>query len=279
MPIPFTKMHGAGNDYIYVDAFKIALPADVEALVPAMCERHTGVGADGLIEIGPSEIAAARMRMWNADGSRGEMCGNGLRCVAKYLFDRGMAPGDEFSIETDAGVKPVWVEAADGIATRVKVSMGEPVFDPAEIPTTLAGTPPLNVPLIVDGWQLWVTSLSMGNPHCIIFVDEPTDEWILELGPKIERHPKFPNRVNVSFAQVVSRGEIRMRVWERGSGETRACGTGASAAVVAGVLSDQLGRHVACRLPGGVLDVEWNTDNRVYLTGPAVEVFQGTWRT
>jgi diaminopimelate epimerase len=278
MTISFTKMHGAGNDYIYLDAFAQVLPGDVSGFVENMCHRHTGIGADGVIVIGPSDIAVARMMMWNADGSPGEMCGNGLRCVAKYVFDRKMASSTDFEIETDAGVKKVWVEAVHGIARRVRVSLGEPIFEAAKIPTLLVGDPPLRVPLTVAGRQFWVSSVSVGNPHCIILVDEPSDEWVLELGPRIERHPKFPNRTNVEFVRVVSRGQITMRVWERGSGETQACGTGAGAAVVACAMQDQTDRHVACQLPGGVLDVDWSeADNQVYLTGSAVEVFQGTW--
>ena len=278
MTIAFTKMHGAGNDYIYLDAFAQTLPGDVPRLAKVMSDRHTGIGADGVIVIGPSAVAKARMQMWNADGSPGEMCGNGIRCVAKYLFDRGMVEGAEFQIETDAGMKTVWVDAEQGLARRVRVSMGAPIFEPGSIPTLLAGSPPVNVPLQIGGRQFWVTAVSMGNPHCIIFVDEPSDEWVLEMGPKIEHHPQFPNRSNVEFVQVVSRNQIRMRVWERGSGETLACGTGACAAVVGGVLANQTDRQVACQLPGGVLDVDWSeADNQVYLTGPAEEVFQGTW--
>jgi diaminopimelate epimerase len=278
MPIPFTKMHGAGNDYIYLDGFAQKLPGDVSRLAGAMSDRHTGIGADGVIVIAPSSIAKARMRMWNADGSPGEMCGNGIRCVAKYLFDRGMVDGTEFEIETDAGVKTVWVEAQNGTARRVRVSLGEPILDSGKIPTLLQGNPPLNAPLAVEGRQFWVSAISMGNPHCIMLVDEPGDEWVLEMGPQIEHHPQFPNRTNAEFVQVVSRAEIRMRVWERGTGETLACGTGACATVVACVLLNQTDRRVACHLPGGVLDVEWSEeDNQVYLTGPAEEVFHGEW--
>ncbi len=280
MTIAFTKMHGAGNDYVYLDAFTQALPADIAALAGAVCPRHTGIGADGVIVIGPSDVAAARMQMWNADGSPGEMCGNGIRCVAKYLFDRGRVKDPEFEIETDAGLKSVWIEAERGMARRVKVSMGAPIFDPEKIPANLPGRPPVKVPLDLQGRQFWVTSLSMGNPHCIIFVDEPSDEWVLKMGPLLERHPRFPNRTNVEFVQVLSPSEIQLRVWERGSGETLACGTGACAAVVASALTDQTGRRVACRLPGGVLDVEWHeADNQVYLTGPAEEVFEGVWKS
>lgn len=276
--IVFTKMHGAGNDYIYLDAFRQALPKDISPFVAAMCDRHKGIGADGVIVIEPSSVAAARMRMWNADATPGEMCGNGIRCVAKYLFDRGLAKGAEFAIETDAGLKTVWLETDNGIATRVRVSMGEPIFEAEKIPTLLAGSPPINVPLKVESRQFWVTVVSMGNPHCIVLVDEPSDEWVLGMGPVIERHPMFPNRANVEFVQILPREKIKMRVWERGSGETLACGTGASAAAVACSLMDHTERRVFCQLPGGVLEVEWDpSDNRVYLTGPAEEVFQGVW--
>jgi diaminopimelate epimerase len=278
MTIAFTKMHGAGNDYIYLDAFRQTLPADISALVSGMCDRHKGIGADGVIAIEPSSLADARMRMWNADGTPAEMCGNGIRCVAKYLFDRGIVTSTEFHIETDAGLKCVWMETEHGTARRVRVSMGKPIFEPAGIPTLLPGSPPVNVPLTVESRQFWVTSLSMGNPHCIVLVDDPGDEWVHGIGPLIERHAKFPNRTNVEFVQVLSRERIRMRVWERGSGETLACGTGACAAAVGCSLMDHTERHVFCELPGGVLEVDWQPgDNLVYLTGPAEEVFQGVW--
>ncbi len=278
MTIAFTKMHGAGNDYIYLDAFSQALPEVLPARVKAMCDRHTGIGADGVIVIEPSKMAAARMRMWNADGTPGEMCGNGIRCVAKYLFDRSLVKSTEFSIETDAGRKTVWLETDQGLAKRVRVSMGKPILEPSKIPTLLRGSPPVNVPLKLDSRQFLVTCVSMGNPHCIVLVDEPSDEWVLEIGPEVERHPSFPKRTNVEFVQVLSGKKIKMRVWERGSGETLACGTGACAAVVACALLNHTERHVICQLPGGDLEVEWKAeDDQVYLTGPAVEVFQGTW--
>ncbi len=278
MPIAFTKMHALGNDYLYVDIFTETVPLEMAAWVQTVCDRHTGVGGDGVILIGPSNLAPARMQMWNADGSRGEMCANGLRCVAKYLSDRGRVTGDKFEIETDAGLKTVWIELGEGATKRIKVSLGPPILQAEDIPTLLPGTPPLKVPLKLDSRQIWVTSVSMGNPHCVILVDDPTDEWVLNMGPKIESHPMFPNRTNVGFVQVLSRKEIRLRVWERGTGETLACGSGACAAVVACVLQSQTARQVACHLPGGILHVEWSQeDEHVYLAGPAVEVFQGTW--
>ncbi len=274
----FTKMHGAGNDYIYLDAFTETVPEDFSRLAAAMSDRHTGAGADGVIVIGPSRVAEARMRIWNADGTPAEMCGNGLRCVAKYLFDRRMVAGPEFAVETDAGVKAVQVEAEAGFARRVRVSMGSPVLDSASIPTKLTGNPPLNVSLDIGGRQVWASCVSMGNPHVVVIVEELCDDWVLKIGPRIERHPRFPNRTNVEFVTVLSREEIALRVWERGAGETLACGTGACAAVVACKLLNHTEPKVRCRLPGGVLDVDWNTDdNQVYLTGPAVEVFEGIW--
>jgi diaminopimelate epimerase len=276
--LAFTKMHGAGNDYIYLDAFHEPLPAAIADMVVAMCNRHTGIGADGVIAIEPSSLAEARMRMWNADGSPGEMCGNGIRCVAKYVFDRGMVTRKEFTIETDAGLKTVWLETENGQANRVRVSMGEPIFEAARIPTMLAGTPPVDVALNVNDHEIRVTSLSMGNPHCVVVSDRLNDDWVYGMGPRIERHSMFPNRTNVEFVQVLSRERIAIRVWERGSGETLACGTGACAAAVACSLMGHTERQVLCELPGGVLEVEWNqNDNLVYLTGPAVEVFQGVW--
>lgn len=278
MTIAFTKMHGAGNDYIYLDAINEPLPGGIGGMVSAMCDRHNGIGADGVIAIEPSSLAEARMRMWNADGTSGEMCGNGIRCVAKYLFDRGMVNATEFTIETDAGLKTVWIEAANGKANRVRVSMGEPIFESDRIPTLLAGHPPVNVPINVEDRQYLVTAISMGNPHCVVLVDRPNDEWVHGIGPLIEWHPKFPHRTNVEFVRVLSRERIRMRVWERGSGETLACGTGACAAAVACALMNHTERHVTCQLPGGDLEVDWDRhDNRVYLTGPAEEVFQGVW--
>lgn len=273
----FTKMHGAGNDYVFVDCFAQPAPAEPAELARAISDRHCGVGSDGLILIEPSETADARMRVWNADGSAGEMCGNGLRCVGKYLFDRNMVAGPEFRIATGAGVRQVRIEETNERESRVRIEMGEPILEAGRIPTTLPGNPLLDVVLVVDGGQLWVTCVSMGNPHCVVFVDVHSDDLVLSKGPVIERHPAFPARTNVEFVRVLSKTEIEIRVWERGSGETRACGTGACAAVVAGHLTGRLSRRVACRLPGGVLDVEIAKTGLVNLTGPAVEVFHGTW--
>lgn len=273
----FTKMHGAGNDYVYVNAFAEKLPHDLPALARAMSDRHFGVGGDGLVLIGPSERADARMRMFNLDGSESEMCGNAIRCVAKYLYDHHIARKDELRIETGRGVLTLQVFAERGRVERVRVNMGTPILRSADIPTTLPGDPPVRVPLDVAGRRIEVTCVSMGNPHCVTFVDELTDDWVLRIGPQIEKHPAFPRKVNAEFIQILSRGEMRMRVWERGSGETLACGTGACASTVAAVLNGLTDRTVLCHLPGGDLTLEWAESGEVYKTGPAVEVFSGEW--
>lgn len=273
----FTKMHGAGNDYVYVNAFEESLPADIAGLAQRVADRHFGIGGDGLILICPSERADARMRMFNADGSEAEMCGNGVRCVAKYVYDHGIAQKDELQIETGNGVLTLQVLTENGRAERIRVNMGTPILKAADIPTTLPGEPPLRAPLTVEGQTLEVTCVSMGNPHCITFVDEVNDDWVHRVGPLVERHVAFPNRVNAEFIQVVSPTEMIMRVWERGSGETLACGTGACAAAVAGVLNGLVERKVTCHLLGGDLELEWAESGEVYMTGPAVEVFHGEW--
>jgi diaminopimelate epimerase len=219
------------------------------------------------------------MLMFNADGSEAEMCGNGIRCVAKYLYDHGIVQRPSLRIETGAGLLNLDLEIVDGRVRRVRVDMGEPILAASKIPTTLPGDPVVDVPLALDGQRLKVTCVSMGNPHCVTFVDHADDDLVLALGPKIEIDPHFPNRVNVEFVEVLSAGEVRQRTWERGSGETLACGTGACAVCVAGVLSGRTGRRLVAHLPGGDLELEWSArDNHVYLTGPAVEVFDGQWR-
>ncbi len=274
----FTKMHGAGNDYVYVNCFEENLPDDPAGLARRIADRHFGVGGDGLILIRPSEVADARMQMFNADGSEAEMCGNGVRCVAKYVYDHGIKRSDSLRIETGNGVLSLEVEVVDGRVCRVRVDMGEPILEAAKIPTTLPGDPVVSAPLAVAGRELAVTCVSMGNPHAITYVDRLDDGWVLGVGPKMEVDPHFPRRVNAEFVEVLSPSELRMRVWERGSGETLACGTGASAVCVAGVLTGRTERRVLAHLPGGDLELEWSdADNRVYMTGPAVEVFQGEW--
>lgn len=270
-------MQGAGNDYVYVNCFSEPLPADPAKLARQIADRHFGVGGDGLILICPSEVADARMRMFNADGSESEMCGNGVRCVAKYVFDHGLSKKKSLQIETGRGVLTLDLELAGGVVERVRVDMGQPILTAAEIPTTLAGSPVVRAKLPVAGRELEVTCVSMGNPHCITYVDRLSDEWVLGFGPKIEVDPHFPRRVNAEFVEVISPDEVRMRVWERGSGETLACGTGASAVCVAGVLAGVTHRKIVAHLPGGDLELEWAANEHVYMTGPAVEVFSGEW--
>jgi diaminopimelate epimerase len=275
----FTKMHGIGNDYVYLDCFAAPLPPNPAELAIKMADRHFGVGGDGLILICPSEQGAdARMRMYNADGSEAEMCGNGLRCVAKYVYDHGIAQKDTLRIETGRGILPVTLEVKGGKVARVCVNMGQPILEGTKIPTRLVGNPPLDVPLTVDGRTLQVTSVSVGNPHCITYVERATDDLVLGLGPRIEHSPMFPARVNVEFIEIISPTEVRQRTWERGSGETLACGTGASAVCVAGVLTGRTERRIVNHLRGGDLELEWReADNCVYMTGPATEVFTGEW--
>lgn len=275
----FTKMHGAGNDYIYLNGFERSDFGDLPALARAMSDRHFGIGGDGLVLIAPSEKADARMIMHNADGSRAEMCGNAIRCVARFVRDRNLAPNDELTIETDHGVLTLQCFSSDGTVDRVRVNMSSPILVSNDIPTTLPGDPPVNAALEVGDRTFDVTCVSMGNPHCVTFIDEaPSDELVHGVGPQIETHAAFPNRVNAEFIQVLSPNETVMRVWERGSGETWACGTGACAAVVAGVLAGKHGRSVTVHLLGGDLEIEWDeSSNDVYMTGPATEVFSGEW--
>ena len=278
----FTKMHGAGNDYIYVDCFAQAVPRDPSRLAVQISDRHFGVGGDGLILICPSERADAEMRMFNADGSPSEMCGNGIRCVAKYVYDHGIARKDRLTVESAGRLFTLDVHAQGGRVRTVRVDMGEPILEAAAIPTSFADVPPqdpiVERPLEVTGHRFLVTCVSMGNPHCVIFVDEATDELVLGFGPAIEIDPHFPNRTNVEFVKVVSPTEVIQRTWERGSGETLACGTGASAVCVAGVLTGRTKRTITNHLRGGDLTLEWNaSNNHVYMTGPAEEVFRGEW--
>jgi diaminopimelate epimerase len=279
----FTKMHGTGNDYVYVDCFSQPEPDDPAALAQRISDRHFGVGSDGLILILPSEAADARMRMFNADGSEAEMCGNGIRCVAKYVYDHGLSRKPTLKIETGRGILTLDLEVSGGRVERVRVDMGEPILTPDQVPTTLPGNPNLpghpvvDAPLSVSGKKLLVTCVSMGNPHCVTYVPKLSDYWVLRIGPKVEADAHFPRRINAEFVEVVSRGEVRMRVWERGSGETLACGTGATAVCVAGVLNGRTDRQVLIHLRGGDLQLQWADDNHVYLTGPAAEVFCGEY--
>ncbi len=283
----FTKMHGIGNDYVYVDCVRNPAPANPPALSRQISDRHFGIGADGLILICPSEKADARMRMFNADGSEAEMCGNGLRCVAKYVYDHGIARKPRLALETGRGVLTVDLEVKQEKVSRVRVNMGEPILESAVIPTTIPGDPPINADLFVPPTSFKVTCVSMGNPHCVIFEETPEDnlldvadgrDWVAEFGPLIETNPHFPRRTNAHFVRVHSPTEVTMRTWERGSGITLACGTGACSVCVAGVLTGRTSRKIVAHLPGGDLELEWSeSDNCVYMTGPATEVFSGEW--
>ncbi|HKD36673.1 MAG TPA: diaminopimelate epimerase [Pirellulales bacterium] len=307
----FTKMQGAGNDYVYVDCFAEPIPADPAALARKIADRHFGVGGDGLILICPSKVADARMRMFNADGSEAEMCGNGVRCVAKYVYDHGIAHKPTLKIETGRGVLSLDLEVIAGRAERVRVDMGEPILEANRIPVLLPSDLSavsvasqsemldhiLNVPLdrylstlpaginpIRLDWfeQLGVeprmTAVSMGNPHLILYCRNTAAVPLLTFGSSLETLPIFPRRINVHFVQAHSPHEVTMCTWERGSGITLACGTGASAVCVAGVLTKHTDRKILAHLPGGDLELEWNAaDNHVYMTGPAVEVFSGEW--
>ncbi len=286
----FTKMHGLGNDYVYVSTFTEATPADPAALSVRVSDRHFGIGSDGLILIAPSEVADARMRMFNADGSESEMCGNGLRCVAKYVHDHGIAVKPRLTLETGRGVLTVDLEIRDGKAERVRVNMGAPILDAARIPTTLPGDPVVDVPLIElppnlpGGWAAAcgldprMTCVSMGNPHVVIYCGDVANVPLELVGPVLENAAVFPKRINVHFVQVHAPGEATVRTWERGSGVTLACGTGACAVAVAGVLTGRTGRKLLAHLPGGDLELEWPDDaGPVFMTGPATEVFSGVW--
>ena len=273
----FTKMHGLGNDYVYVNGFEEQVD-DPAALARAVSDRHFGIGGDGLILILPSDKADCRMRMFNADGSEAQMCGNGTRCVAKYVYDHGIARRSALSVETLAGVLALDLFAAGGVVEKVRVNMGEPRLQRAQIPMRGAPGEVINEPLLVNSSTFEVTAVSMGNPHCVVFVEDVDGFDVARWGPLFEHHDAFPERVNTEFIQVHDRESFSMRVWERGSGETLACGTGASAAAVACHLTGRTGRRVTGHLLGGPLELEWQaSDNQVLMTGPAVEVFSGEW--
>ncbi len=278
MTMKFTKMHGLGNDYVYVNVFDETLKDDPAKIAIAISDRHFGVGSDGLILIGPSERADARMRMFNADGSESEMCGNGVRCVAKYVHDHGIARKNRVTIETGRGILTLDLEIRHGKAERIRVDMGAPILMSAEIPTTLAGDPPVDVPFLVNGKEFQLTAVSMGNPHAIVYVPDVANFPVEVFGPLFERNDAFPRRVNAHFVEVLSGNEVRMRTWERGSGITLACGTGACAVCVAGVLTGRTGSKVLAHLPGGDLELEWEGNGKsVFMTGPATDVFSGEW--
>lgn len=276
MNIEFIKMHGAGNDYIYIDMIRHGYKVGFQDLAQKISLRHFGVGGDGLVLIMESDKADYRMRMFNSDGSESEMCGNAIRCVGKYLHDNGYLKTSEFSIETSGGIKYLLLveKDANGRAVKLKVDMGEPILNGKDIPVNVDKEPVMGIEVM--GYS--GTAVSMGNPHFVIFVDRITPTHVLTHGPKLEINPLFPNKANIEFIQVLDRHTIKMRVWERGAGETLACGTGACAGAVAGVLNNIVERTVDVKLPGGTLRIEWNKDNnRVFLTGPAEEVFRGIY--
>lgn len=270
-------MHGIGNDYIYINAFteKIENPAEFAIF---WSDRHKGIGSDGLVLIMPSTDSDFKMRMFNADGSESEMCGNASRCIGKYVYDKGMTTKTEVSLETLAGVKILQLFVGkDNLVEKVTVDMGEPILDAASIPTTFTTDKVVNQPVeFASGINYNITCVSMGNPHAVIFTQKIEDLNLPEVGPKIENAAIFPRRTNVEFIDVKSKDYVKMRVWERGSGETQACGTGACGAVVAGVLNGLCDRKTTVELLGGELEIEWNEkDNHVYLTGGATTVFEG----
>jgi len=269
----FVKMHGSGNDYIYVDCFEQEVTS-AAALARALSPRRTAVGSDGLILILPSDRADCRMKIYNADGSRGEMCGNGIRCVGKYLYENHRLGRTHLTVDTDCGIKELELKVSDGLVREVTVDMGAPQFEGSRIPLAQREAM-IEATLEVNGREFVVTCLSMGNPHCVVFVDKLDAIDLPSLGPLFEHHPMFPERINTEFVVAADRSSIRLRVWERGSGETLACGTGACAAVVAGATTGRIDRKSSVDLRGGRLMVNWSDDDHVYMTGPAVEVFRG----
>ena len=276
----FTKMHGCGNDYIYINCFKEGRVADPPALAKRLSHRHFGVGGDGLILIKPAEEGAdVTMEMYNPDGSMAEMCGNGLRCLVKYVFDRGIVPKKEMVVMTGAGLLSATVSKAfGGEAEEISLKMGRPILSGKKIPTVWDGTQVVNHPMEIDGETFSVTCVSMGNPHCITFVEDIASIPLETLGPKFEHHSVFPQRTNTEFIQIIKPDYMKMLVWERGAGATLACGTGACASVVAGVLTGKSDRLVTVELPGGLLAIEWSiSDDKVYMSGPAEKVFVGEW--
>ena len=272
----FTKMHGCGNDYIYIDGFsqRVSNPTRLARL---MSDRHFGVGSDGLILVLPSRRADLRMRIFNADGSEAEMCGNGIRCLAKYAYERGLARKRTVTVETKAGILTLVNTVRGGRVRAVRVDMGQPRLDRRQIPMRGRAGRVVEEPFSVEGTIYTITALSMGNPHCVVFVEDVEAFPVADVGPKIEYHEAFPDRTNVEFVRVLSRREVAIRTWERGAGETLACGTGASAVCVAGALTGRTVRAVTARLRGGTLELHWADDDHVYMTGPAEEVFTGEW--
>lgn len=271
----FTKMQGLGNDYVYVNYFKEKIENPSEMAVK-VSDRHFGIGSDGLILIKPSEVADFEMEMYNADGSRGEMCGNGIRCVAKYVYDYGLTDKTSISVETLGGIKYLDLTVEHGKVTLVKVDMGTPILKPELIPIVAKGETVIDEPIMVGGKEYHMTGVSMGNPHAVIYVDDVKGLDLEKIGPKFENHERFPKRINTEFVHCIDRQTVEMRVWERGSGETLACGTGACAVAVSSILNNLTDTQVTVKLLGGDLQIEWDREkDRVFMTGPATVVFDG----
>ena len=275
----FTKMHGCGNDYIYVDGAKeILTPQEKPEVVRRLSDRHFGIGGDGVIFINPSREADFEMEMYNMDGSRAEMCGNGIRCVAKYAYDYGIVNKKHISVATKSGIKYLDLTVKDGKVSLVKVNMGSPILTAKQIPVVSEKEEVINEPLVVDGETYYITAVSMGNPHAIVYMADIDHLDIEKIGPSFENHVAFPDRVNTEFVEVIDEHTLKMRVWERGSGETLACGTGACAVAVASILNGHVDgdKPVTVKLLGGDLQIFWNRqENLVYMTGPATTVFDG----
>jgi diaminopimelate epimerase len=286
MKFKFTKMQGCGNDYIYVNGFTEKIPQEEKTeLVRHISDRHFGIGGDGVIFINPSAEADFEMEMYNADGSRAEMCGNGIRCVAKYVYDKGLTDKTDISVISCGQIKYLQLFLKEGRVDTVRVNMGAPELRPDRIPVTVAeaGTPLeqeriVNAPIIVQGKEYKMTCVSMGNPHAVIFLEDVTNLEIEQIGPYFENHERFPKRINTEFVKVLDKKTVQMRVWERGTGETLACGTGCCATVVACILNGLTDEKVTVKLLGGEIEIEWDREaNLVYMTGPAVTVFEGEY--
>ena len=271
----FTKMHGLGNDYVYVNCFEEEID-NPPAVARFVSDRHFGIGSDGLIMINPSKTADFEMEMYNADGSRGEMCGNGIRCVAKYVYDYGLTDKTQISVETLGGIKYLDLTVEDGKVSQVKVDMGKPELEADLIPIISEREQVIDEPIEVDGKEYHMTGVSMGNPHAVIYVDDVKGLDLEKIGPKFENHERFPKRINTEFVHCIDRQTVEMRVWERGSGETLACGTGACAVAVSSILNNLTDTRVTVKLLGGDLQIEWDREkDRVFMTGPATVVFDG----
>jgi diaminopimelate epimerase len=272
----FTKMHGAGNDYIYINCFEEVVD-DPASLTVKLSDRHFGIGSDGIILICPSDVADFKMRMFNSfDGSEGDMCGNGIRCVGKYVYDRGLTDKTVVTVETLAGIKTLFLNLENGVVQSVRVDMGQPSINAADIPVVTDLEKFINQPVYASDQTYRMTCVSMGNPHAVTYVEDVSVLDLPVIGPPLENNSIFPNRANIEFIQVLDDHTLKMRVWERGSGETLACGTGACASLVASVLNGKCQRRAKLVLLGGELDIEWNkTDNHIYMTGPAAFVFDG----